>query len=246
MIWALLFALIFASSDSPLVIPKMDNYVKKHVTDKSRSSSMLELIKDDRSQRKALNKAQKSYIKEMKGLNFSRNSSVSDFGSIFEKVMEERRSLQKSDANLKAKAQDYITEDEWTLIKNDAKKDLGKTIKKKNKKITRLAKKFNRFEEDITTIIQDKKRRKQVLESLKSFEKVLFGNIRDYKKYVSDESSLLYAYKVTDDEMSEIINMTNGWRKEIFDSYVETHFSIVGATTQEEWEVIVRKMKKLY
>jgi hypothetical protein len=246
MIWALIFAIIFASSDSPYVIPKLNKYVKQHVTDKSQSKKMLILLKEDKSHRKSLQKVQKSHMKEMNALNYSRNSSKSDFETIYAKILDERKSMQQSDVNLKIKTQEFITKEEWELIKSDAEKALLKSIKEKNKEISKFEKKFKKFEDKISIIVKDEKKSEEVSESLKSFKKVFLGNLKAYENYVSDENSLLYAYNVSDNEIDEIMNMANGWRKEIFDSYVKTHFTVVESTTPEEWKLIVKNLKKLY
>lgn len=244
MIWILIFTLIFSSGTS-FVIPNMSKYAKRHIEVKANSMQVVQLIKQDKKHRKTALKHQYSYLKELRKLNYSRTSSQADFEQVFTKMLNEREELQQSDAKLKSETQEFMTPEEWDLIVKDGKKDLAKTIQKKKKAMAKMEKKFNQFEEYVSTIIPDEKRKLGTLEVLNEFENVVKEKLKFYEAYISNENSTIYAYKSSQGDLNEMQKTANQWRTGAFDSYTKTHFKLLELTTEEEWKQMVKKMKKI-
>ena len=59
------------------------------------------------------------------------------------------------------------------------------------------------------------------------------------------DSSILYKYKVGDDEMKDMYDRKNSRRNEQFDLYKKIHFDIVEITSEDEWNQLYKAIKKL-
>jgi hypothetical protein len=247
MIWiALLFALIFGATSSSSLVPNLDKHVKKHVVEKSRKKQVLVFVKEDQKQRKSAYKVQKKNIKELGVLFASRNATMEDFEKVFVKILDERQILQAADVKVKLETQNYIEADEWDLIVIDTKKDFTKIKKKTKKNMTKLANNYDKFEEELNNIMVDENRKKEVHAALIRFEQLFSDNLKAFGEYIDDDSSIIYKHKTTSEELIEVQDKANVLRKEIFQTYAETHFKMVENTTEEEWKPLAKKMKKFY
>ena len=247
MIWALLFALLFAASgSSPLIIPKLDKYAKKHIEVKANSKQVVDLIKADRKKRKAINKQHKGNLKELVKLNYSRTTTEADFTELFREIIDVRDELQIADVKLKTEVQKYITEKEWDLIVEDNKKAISKSLKKKQKKMLKIDKKFDKMVNQVSEIVQNENKLKGITAALNEFQKVIKTNLKTSKEYMSDDTSLIYSYESSSSEIREIQERANQMRQETFESYAKTHFEVVKLTTEDEWKSIVKRFKKVY
>ena len=246
MIWIALFSFIFAITSSSTVIPNLDKHVKKHVVEKARKDQVLVFIKEDLKQRKSTQKIQMKSVKELGTLFMSRNTTQEDFDNIFLKILDERHKLQAADTKLKLEIQEYIEADEWNHIVAASKNDYTKTEKKTKKNMTKLANNFNKFKEDVNLIVMDENSKKEVLAALVSFEQMFSDNLKAVGEYIDDESSILYKHKTTSEEIIEVQEKADILRKEIFQTYAETHFILVEYTTEEEWKPLSKQIKKFY
>lgn len=245
MIWILLFSLIITSSDSPYLIPELDNYANQYVSDKSRSEKIVDLIKENRSEHKSLQKTNQANIKALNQLNYSRTTTSEEFEELFAKIVDDSKSVQQSDVALKLKIPEIFTSVEWELVKQDALINLDKKIKKKNKEIEKFKNEYNDFIEEASIIIKDEKRKDEMLKSMEVSKEKMLVNLQAYETYITNENSLIYTYEVTEKEMIEVFIMSKKWRDEAFDAYANNHFTIVEFTTPEEWKLIVNSIKKL-
>ena len=246
MIWIALFSFIFAITSSTTVIPNLDKHVKKHVVEKTRSTQALVFIKEDLKQRKSTQKIQRKSVKELGTLFMSRNTTQEDFDKVFLKILDEREKLQAADIKLKLEIQNYIEADEWNLIVAAGKNDYTKTKKKTKKNMTKLANNFTKFKEDVNLIVLDENSKKEAQAALISFEQMFSDILNAFGDYIDDDSSILYKHKTTSEEIIEVQDKADILRKEIFQTYAETHFILVEYTTEEEWKPLAKKMKKFY
>ena len=247
MIWiALFFAIIFGASSSTSLVPNLDKHVKKHVVDKSSKKQVLEFVKEDQKQRKSTYKVQKKNLKELGTLFASRDATREDFENVFVKINDERQKLQAADVTVKLETQNFIEAEEWDLIVIDVKKDFTKIRKKAKKNMTKLAHKFDKFEEELNEIIVDENSKKEAQAALINFENQFSDNLKAFGEYIDDANSIIYKHKTTSEELSEVQDKANVLRKEIFQTYAETHSKLVENTTEEEWKPLAKKMKKFY
>jgi translation elongation factor EF-G len=139
-----------------------------------------------------------------------------------------------------------ITEEEWELIRREAIDDIEKSLEKMDKNIASFKNSYLKLEEKTSKVIQDKEKRESGLQAIRKLKEMIAGNIVAYRKYMGDKNSAGYNFKTGKEEIAKIHEMGNKWRTEIVDCYIETYFAMVNATTPEEWNKIVRSMKKLY
>ena len=246
MIWIVLFSLIFAATSSSSVVPNLDKHVKKHVVEKSSKKQVLAFYKEDQKQRTSTQKVQKKHVKELGDLFMSRNTTMEDFEKVFTQMLDERHKLQTADVKIKLEIQNYINDNEWELIVIDAKKDFTKIRKKTKKQMTKLADKFNTFEEEVNIIIKDENSKKEAQAALNSLKQVLYDKLKAFGEYLDDDNSIVYKHKTTSEELLEIQDKANILRAEIFQTYAETHFKMVENTTEEEWKPLSKQIKKFY
>ena len=247
MIWIALFlALIFGATSSPSLVPNLDKHVKKHVVEKSSKKQILEFVKDDQKQRKSTYKVQMKNIKELGTLFASRDATMEDFENVFVRIIDERQKLQAADVAVKLETQNYIEAEEWDLIVIDAKKDFTKIRKKAKKNMTKLAHKFDKFEEELNEIIVDENSKKEAQAALINFENQFSDNLKAFGEYIDNDSSIIYKHKTTSEELSEVQDKANVIRTEIFQTYAETHSKLVENTTEEEWTPLAKQIKKFY
>ncbi len=89
MIWALAFTILFKmlGGGPSFLVPKLDNYVKKHVVENSRKEAVLEILKESKKEKKALIKKNKKHFKELKKLYKSRDTKLVDFEEVLDKIL---------------------------------------------------------------------------------------------------------------------------------------------------------------
>ena len=241
MIWALVFALlaVILGGDSPFMVPKLDNYVKKHVVDDSRKEKVVLLLKDAKKKRKAVVKKNKKLFKELTELSLSRETKQTDFDQLLTKILEAQTESQQTNILVTQQAQDNITVDEWTAIEVDVAKSLEKANKKRTKQAAKVEKRFLKWENLISKTLTDEDKRKQAVESVDKLKTVYLRNYKIIQDELLNENSIMYQYNASEMELTalqeEFINMI----KEIYQTNVSTHFDLVELSTPEEW----KKMK---
>ena len=148
MIWALIFSVLIATltgGDSPYLLPKMDNIIKKHVQDDVRKDTLLLLIKETKIERKAFVKADKKLSKELNDLAQSRESTRQDFDNLIQRSHESRKKSNSANLKFINEAQKLITEAEWANMKPDFKKSILKLDKRMQKGTKQIEKAFNKY-----------------------------------------------------------------------------------------------------
>lgn len=245
MIWILIFMLIMTKMDSPFAIPHLNKYVKRHVAEDSRKGEMIDILQKDKKHRKSFLKKRKQHMKELNQINFNRDATRSDFENVFAKIIKERELMQVTDAQLKMKTAELITEEEWAFIKQDATRELTKSIGDIDERFIKFDDKYDKFINNVSLIINNEERKNEVLNSLKEFRENMLSNLNLYKNLITDENTSLYKLNISQDEMDEVYKKTNQWRLNLFEGYEKNHFNIVENTTQEEWKQIAEKAKKL-
>jgi len=180
MIWALVFALlaVIFGGDSPFMVPKLDNYVKKHVVDDSRKDKVIVLLKDAKKKRKEVGKKNVKFLKKLKKLSTSRETTQADFDQFLTKILEAQTESQQANILVTQKAQENITVDEWAEIEADVAKSLDKSNKKRTKQVAKVEKRFLKWEKIISSSMADEEKRKQAVESVDKLKRSIYGIIK--------------------------------------------------------------------
>ena len=240
MVWALAFAILLKiiSGDSPFLVPKLDNYVKKHVVDDTRKKEVLVILKDAKKNRKVTAKQNKKHFKEIHKLYKSRDTETADFETVLNEILKTQEEAQKYNINVNQKAQELINEEEWAEIYIDIKKSLTKTDKKRTKNGLKMEKHFLKTEAKITKNIANLEKREQALAAVDKLKALYIKNHQIIQDEIMNENSIVYQYKASDDELITLQDEFVGLIKDVYLQSFKTHQELVNLTTPEEWKKI--------
>ena len=149
MLWALLFSIIFGSSNNLMTIPKFNKYAKKNIEDKERLAQVLEYRKEIKSEKKAFHKKDKKALKTYDQLFADPTIPNDSVYSFFSKHIEDEKTFLTEGLDLTIKGKSYITESEWQSIVKDFNDDHKKLIKyhdKTRKKVNKHLEKLRSLE----------------------------------------------------------------------------------------------------
>ena len=85
--------------------------------------------------------------------------------------------------------------------------------------------------------------KKQILEFVKDDQKQRKST---YKVQMKNMTKLANKFDEFEEELIEIQDKANCLRKEIFQTYADTHFIMVENTSEEEWKPLAKQMEKFY
>lgn len=239
----LALVLVFGGGDSSFLIPKLNKYVNKHVSEQERKQKLIVLIEEAKEDRKQFIQNDEKQHKELNKMLESRNTTREEFDDFIVNMNELRKKTQETNQKVIYEAQDYITEKEWENMKVDIKKDFKKLDKKLNKSISKVEKTFDKKAAKLKKTIQDKSKSEKAVKSTEIFEKILISHIRDYKAEMTNEQSILYEYKVKENEIVEYQKAFNKKMEDLMHAYIDMHFELVNSTTKEEWELIKQNVE---
>lgn len=188
MLWALLFSLIFGSSNNVMMIPKFNKYAKRNIEDKERLDQSLKYRKETKSEKKAFRKKDKKALKTYNQLYRDPSVTNDSIFVFFSQHIEDERAFLIEGLGLTIKSKSYILEPEWNAIVDDFKDDHKKLIKYHNK----IRKKVNKHLDKLNELeaIKDKHLENDIKQFTKSTNKSLEDRIAIQLPY--NEVLLLY------------------------------------------------------
>jgi len=235
----LLVVAILFGGGSPFVIPKLDNYVKTHVVDDGRKKIVLEHLKDAKTKRKQSEKKNAKFIKELKKMLKSRETTREELELTIQKIKDNQ--AVSDEANIKAniEAQKNITSEEWKVINADIAKALKKPNKKANKASANLSKAYDKWKLKIAKTIVDKHKKEKAVAAAEKLRVVYLKNRDLIQKEVANKNSILYQYEASEEEVNSMQVKFMDLSAEVMQAAIETHFELVELTTEEEWKKIL-------
>ena len=240
MVWALAFAILLKllGGGSPFLIPKLDNYVKKHVQDDTRKKEVLVLLKDAKKNRKATAKQNKKHFKEIHKLYKSRDTETADFETVLNEILKTQEEAQKYNITVNQESQELINEEEWAAIHIDIKESLGKTDKKRTKNRLKMEKHFLKTEAKITKNIANLEKRTQAIAAVEKLKNLYVKNHQIIQDEIMNENSIVYQYKASNKELIVLQDEFVDLIKDVYVLSFKTHQELVNLTTPEEWKKI--------
>ena len=240
MLYALAIALIISivSGDSPFMVPKLDNYVKKHVVDDTRKKNVLVLLKDAKKERKKTVKANGKHFKKFNKYFESMDTKQADFDQLLNEIIETQAKSQKANVKVIKESQEFITAVEWEAIEIDIAKSLSKSDKKRTKKKNKMDKQFLKWKNKISKDIADEDKRNKAVEAVENLRVVYLRNYKILQDELLNDKSIMYQYKASETELVALQDEFIEVVKEIFETSFKTHFELVELTTPEEWKKI--------
>jgi len=241
MVWALAFAILLkllGGGGPTFLVPKLDNYVKKHVVEKSRKEAILVILKDSKKEKKALIKKNKKHFKKLSKLYKSRETKLADFQTILDEILANEQASQLSNITDLKNIQGSITPGEWELIRADIITGFEKGNKKRTKTSAKKEKHFLKIEGKINKRIVDKSKRAKALASVEEMKNVYMRNYKIIQDELINENSIIHQYQSSESELKSLQQEFNELVKEAFQKSFKTHQELVNLTTPEEWKKI--------
>jgi len=238
MVWYLLYMMLFGGGSSPIIVPKLDNYVKEYVVDEVRRDSIIELIKISDEKTEETAEANKDLVKTLKSLYKSRVATHEEFENTVNEILNNQKATQKVNLMVIVNSHKQITSDEWDKIQNEIYSSLEKSDKDRKEKTAKQNKKFDKLTKKISKNIADKNKRKLALDAVAEAKKVYSENRKTIQNEFLNRNSVIYKYKASEKEISDYQNKIVRLNKEFFEETFKAHFKLVELTTEEEWNDI--------
>ena len=240
MIWALAFTILLKllGGGTTFVVPKLDNYVKKHVVDDTRKKEVLSMLKVAKKERKATLKKDGKLLKKLQKLSKSRTSKQADFDLLYEEVLQSDTKSQNENIKVNQESQKIITVDEWSAIMTDVGKNLIKTDKKRTKTLKKVEKKFVKWQNNIKKGISDADKRIKAVEAVEELKIIYLKNYKMIQEEMVNKNSIIYKYKASDTEIMALQKEFLQLVEEVYDTNTSTHFKLVELSTPEEWKKV--------
>lgn len=246
MIWALLFSLIFGSGEDVFFIPKLDKYVSRHLNDKELVEEFKQARKQTKKLRKKFQKTNSKRLKEIRKLNKTFVATIDDFNKVGKSLEEHRIELQKIEIQELLNLKTYISEEKWTLVFLDAQRDISKLNKKNNKKIMSFEKNLVKIERAIKRKLPENEKSADFYKQYSEYSKELLIRVTEYFNYSEDENNVIMEYNSSRKDYEELARTINTYRREIYKEFVESHFALVEATTEKEFQSIIKQLNKTF
>jgi hypothetical protein len=196
------------------------------------------LLKDAKKKRKEVGKKNVKFLKKLKKLSTSRETTQADFDQFLTKILEAQTESQQANILVTQKAQENITVDEWAEIEADVAKSLDKSNKKRTKQVAKVEKRFLKWEKIISSSMADEEKRKQAVESVDKLKTVYLRNYKMIQDELLNDQSIMYQYKASETELTALQEKFIKLVKEVYQTNVSTHFELVELSTPEEWKKI--------
>lgn len=245
MLWILLFILIFGRSESLTMIPKFDKRVKKYVEVEAKKKEILASIKAFKKEKKAHQKGEKKFLKHFAANSLARNTPLEFFEISFEKMYADQNKFDQISVEERLKIQKLLKEDEWQNILKATEKGLKKEQKNNQKALKKLNKVIEKIKKSIAKELPDSKKKEQAISIANQLQTDINKEVNAFFKINYLENDTLRNINATEAEIQAVVDKMSAIRKNIFDAFVKARFEMVNATTEQEWNSIVKSINKL-
>jgi len=243
----LLMMLFGGGSIDVFYIDKIEQGVKKEVTDKDRKKDLQGDLKEYTKTVKEFNKIRKNHLKELKKKNLDRSTSETWYVQFYESRFQERVDLQKAFIGQRIALQQKISDDEWEAIMKKASDQTTQLAEKEQRKEGKKKDEndFRVQEKAIVDNVADQERRMTLLEAFAVYE-ALYNQIHESYEDINVNESLFLANKdASEEEMIILAGLLNDQRVLLYAGYTVFLVAMHNNTTDEEWKPIMKAFNKL-
>lgn len=241
-LFLLLSSLLFGGNPEVFYIDKIENGVKKFVTDKDRKKELDDVLKDYNNSVKEFHKTRDGYVKQLKSKSLDRNTPDQWYKDFFEARLVDRKNIHAEFIDQRIKLQENITDDEWAQIMDLAKETADKLAEKREKQKEKEANKnyFKKQEQAITDHISDPNRQTNALKALKSYEQDFVEVAKAYEELNVNEAEFLDDRYATREDMQKLSDQLNSYQADLYASYRGFIRALIENTNEEEWGSIIK------
>lgn len=239
----LLTILFFGGVQQIFFIDKLEKGVKQYVLDKDRSKEIQSDLKESKAFIKAFNKDRSSKIKQFHTMNMDRDLHREDMLEFFEERVKERVLFQEEVLNQRIKVVAKIEPAEWKNIIALSDETVQKAEEKASKKEEKDA--FAKVFDTIDKKIKENDRQVQVIALVQNFQMRYNDLGARVKSINTKESDLLVNKESSKEDFLSLAREVNELRNIAYQAFVDLHFDILDATTEEEWPAIMGAINKV-
>jgi len=227
-------------------IDKLDKGVNKYVVDKERKKEAQVLLKEYEKALKDFDKNKSKQLKEIKEKNLDKNTTSDWYDELFNEMMVERVKLQQLLISQRIQLQELITDSEWALIIEQAKKIEEKTKLKEQKKDAK-GKSHDAFDKQVEVTdenLPDGVEKQEVIDVLIKYQMNFLELVQMKQGIRIGEDSQLGDKYVTKENLQELANELNEARFKLSQGFLDFLNELKEITNEEEWTNIMKEVNK--
>jgi hypothetical protein len=242
----LIMMLFGAGNQEIFFMDKLDQGIKKYVTDKDRKKELQSVLKEHTAFAKEFQKNYKRRAKLMKEKDLDKNTSDQWYRDFFDASMEERKGLQENAINTRMLLVKKINDEEWENILSISAEAAVKLEEKQQKE--EMKKGINNYLQNMSNTINSSiaidTKTKKVIEELKNLVKLWDEVVDTYEKFDVNHSELLVNKNASRDQYLEATGEVNQLRMKLNESYIDFLRVLKDNTDETEYTTIIKYMYK--
>jgi hypothetical protein len=246
----LLFSIIFGSgaeSEFSASIPDIQKEIRQHVTDVERRDTLLLLVKNYEDAVKQFDQWKNQYRKELHALSEEREVGTTEVLVKYNEFFQGRKQLISTLTTYRLSFQEKITDDELSLISENAflgtKKELKRERAEEKNREEALEEAFTDLEGILQTSIEDTSRRGKVDAQLVRFKESIYTLVEETWNFDLGRLERLNDRLATREEIEAMYSELNEIRYQTAIEFAHLRQQIIKNTTADEWNTISRELE---
>jgi hypothetical protein len=241
----MVFAILFGGPQNDLILTQIDKYVKKEVVDDNRKTIVITELKEIKKIQKQYTKKTKKYTKALGKLIDQQTTSDADYKVFFNSVVEYENQTNEVFLPHRLLIQETLTDHEWNVIADAAKKKIKKDDKTKNKSLNTFNKNLGKIKTGILKSVAAENKDKAT-KVINTFNDKVMGFAEDIFEHDQQEREILLKREATKNELMTVVNDDiQSWRI-LFDEFSTLHNELAKVVPEKKWKSVAKALKKLF
>ena len=228
-------------------IDKIEQGVKKYVTDKDRKKELKGFFKEYKKNSQSYNKGMQGDLKNLKKQNLDRTVPIAWYKDFFKKRLDETTKVQHVFIDYRINLQNIISDDEWAQIMELASSAEIEEQEKKEKQEKKSSDKdlLINLRETVNENIANPHSKKELLAAWDIFKEGYDVTVETYDHINVDESKIVVNKNTSKEELEGVIIKLNSIRDKMHVVHIEFLKVLKGNTGNEEYQAIMKEFNKL-
>jgi hypothetical protein len=248
MIIALIIAFLFGGGSLEVFyIDKIEQGVKKYVTDKDRKKNLQGYFKEYQTTFKNYNKGMQSDLKNLKKQNLDRAVAITWYEDFFKKRLDATAKIQHEFIDYRINLQNAIQDDEWTQIMELASSAEQKQQEKEDKEARKNSDKdlMHNLRKTANENIVNPASKKEVLAAWDIFKEDYDVTIETYDHINVEDNETIVNKNVSAEELEGIIVKLDSIRAKMYVAHIGFLKVLKANTSNDEYASIMKEFNKL-
>ena len=248
MIIALIISFLFGGgSFEVFYIDKIEQGVKKYVTDKDRKKELQGYFEEYKKICQSYNKGMQRDLKNLKKQNLDRTVQIAWYEDFFKKRLDQTTKIQANFIDYRIHIQNVINDNEWTQIMELASSAETQEQEKKEKQARKNSDKdlMSKLRKTANENIVNPSSKTDVLAAWDIFKEDYDATVETYDHINVEDSETLVDKNVSEEEMKEIIVKLDSIRAKMYVAHIGFLKVLKGNTSNEAYQAIMKEFNKL-